>query len=134
MDEETQRKVIEFSSIEQENRQLEQQLQAIEQQIGVFQILKSDIEEMGKHEGELLSSIGSGIFMKSKLLDNKKVLINVGSGIVVEKTIDEAKKVIDNQISKVEEAKHDVKNYVEKNFELMVNLETELRKLIEKKE
>ncbi len=132
MEKEAQGKVIEFSMLEEENKRLEQQMQLTEQQMQVFHQLKAHLEEMAKHKGEFLASVGSGVFMKSELLDNKKVLINVGSGVIVEKTVGGAGKIIDKQARKIEEVREEIERMVAKNFDLMVKLEGELRQLVEK--
>ncbi|OYT41534.1 prefoldin subunit alpha [Candidatus Pacearchaeota archaeon ex4484_26] len=127
-----QEKVIEFSMLEQENKKLEQQLQSIDQQILLFDELKINLSKISKHKGEFLSSLGPGVFMKSKLLDNKKFLINVGTGIVVEKEHQEAEKIIDQQIKKLKEARNSVEGVITKNFNAMIKIEGELKELVKK--
>lgn len=134
MDQETQRKVMEFSMLEEERKKLEEQLQAIAQQNANFLSLKENLKDIEKHEGEFFASVGSGVFMKSKLLDNKQVLINVGAGIIVEKDSKEAQKIVDRQMKKLNEVKEEVEKHVEKNFGSLVKLEGELRNLVQKNE
>lgn len=133
MEKGAQRKVIEFSMLEEENKRLEQQLQLTEQQMLSFQMLKSHLEEVSKHKGEFLASIGSGVFMKSELLDNKNVLINVGSGVVIEKTVEGAKKIIVSQENKITDIRKEIEGMLTKNFELMIKIEGEIRKLVEER-
>lgn len=133
MEKEAQRKVIEFSMLEEENKRLEQQLQGIDQQILSFHSLKENVDELTEHKGEILASVGPGIFVKSELLDNKKILINVGAGIVLEKDCKNAQKIIDGQVKKLESVRKDIEKMAEKNFDAMIKIEGELRNLVKTK-
>ncbi|MBU2496440.1 MAG: prefoldin subunit alpha [Nanoarchaeota archaeon] len=131
MEQETQRKVVEFSMLEEENKKLEQYLQSVEQQMMAFHALKENVNEISKHKGEILASVGPGVFIKSEL-KSKKVLVNVGEGIVIEKESKDAEKVIEKQVKKLEEAKEEIEKAISINFDLMIKIENDLRKLIEK--
>ncbi len=123
------RKLIELSMLDEENKKIEQQMQLIEQQILNLQRLAIDLDEISQHEeAEFLASLGSGVFVKSKLLENKKVLINVGANCVLEKSCEEAKEIIAAQTEKLKKAREELAELIAKNFELMLQIETELRK------
>ncbi len=131
MEQETQRKVVEFSMLEEENKKLEQYLQSIDQQIMAFYSLKENVNEISKHKGEILASVGPGIFVKSEL-KGKKVLVNVGEGIVIEKESKDAEKIIEKQVKKLDDAKKEIEKAISRNFDLMIKIENDLRKLVEK--
>ena len=132
MEQEIQGKIIEFSMLEQENQKIEQQLQMIEQQFLNLQVLKANFDEIESHNGELLASLGSGVFLRSELKDSKMVLINVGSGVVVEKSCEDARKILARQISKLEQVKKEVESIAGKNFEMMIKLESDIRSIVGK--
>ena len=75
----------------------------IEAQIAEIALTKEAINDLANvQEGsEIISPISSGIFLKSSLLDSKKLLVNVGSGTVVEKTIPETTKIIEEQEAEI---------------------------------
>lgn len=132
MEKEIQGKIIEFSILEQENQKLEQQMQMIEQQFLNLQALKANLDEIENHKGDFLASLGSGVFLHSELKENKKVLINVGSGVVIEKSCEDAQKILDRQIGKMEEVRMEVQKMVERNFDLMIGLESDIRSIVGK--
>jgi len=132
MEQEIQGKIIEFSMFEQENQKIEQQLQMIEQQFMNLHALRANLDEIEIHKGEFLASLGSGVFLRSELKDNKRVLINVGSGIVVEKSCDDARKILERQVTKLEQVRKEVEDIAGKNFEMMIKLETEIRSIVGK--
>ncbi len=129
---EIQEKIIEFSMIEQDNQKLEQQMQMIEQQFMNLQMLKENLGEIESHKGDFLASLGSGVFLRSELKENKKVLINVGSGVVIEKSCEDAREILDRQIGKIEEVREEVQKMVERNFEIMIRLESDIRGIVGK--
>lgn len=133
MEQEVESKIIEFSMLEEENKRLEQQHQLIEQQLFSLQSLKDDLEEISKHKGEILSNLGSGIFVKSQLADSKKILVNVGVGVVVEKNFEDGKKIIERQVKKVDYLREEIEKLKMKNTDSMIQLEGELRKIAGKK-
>ena len=94
-----QQKYLELQIIDQSMKQIHKQLQMIEAQMAEIALTKEAINDLSTvQEGsEIISPISSGIFLKSSLLDSKKLLVNVGSGTVVEKTIPETIKIIEDQ-------------------------------------
>lgn len=99
MDEATQRKYVEFQSLNSQMSQLQQQIMNIEQQILELRVLVEGVEDIKKAKAgdEILASLGSGIFVKASLKNNDEVLMNVGAGTVVSKTAEEAKAILERQ-------------------------------------
>ncbi|MFH0986596.1 MAG: prefoldin subunit alpha [Candidatus Micrarchaeota archaeon] len=79
-------------------RYLEQQARQVEQQIGVLErVLTSviisqgalkDLKNSDKSDG--LFPLGSGVYVKGKVTDSKNVLVDVSAGTLVSKTLEEA--------------------------------------------
>src|SRR3989344_91452 len=132
MEKEIQGKIIEFSMLEQENQKLEQQMQMIEQQFSNLRALKENLGEIESHKGDFLASLGSGVFLRSELKENKKVLINVGSGVVIKKSCEDAREILDRQVDKIEAVKQEVEKMVERNFDIMIRLESDIRGIVAK--
>jgi prefoldin alpha subunit len=60
----------------------------------------------GQPEGtEVLTPIGSGSFVKSKVTDPNKIMIGVGAGVIVEKSIDDSIKDLRLRSSDLERAR-----------------------------
>ena len=61
----------------------------------------------------MLAPIGRGIFVKSRLID-EKLIVDVGGKKFVEKSIDETKEVISGQLKRLEEIKENLNSTLEK--------------------
>ena len=111
--------LIRMSLMQQEGEKLAEQLQFINQQIAEFEVLKLSLENLKKSKGkEILADLGKGIFIKSKI-EEEKLFVNVGEGVVVKKTKEETIKIIDKQINQLENLKRDLMKEIEKiNSEL----------------
>jgi prefoldin alpha subunit len=101
---EQQEKLIRLSMLEQDAKQLEQQLVMIEQNIMELQILMASLDDIenAKEKEEMLSQIGKNIFVRTELL-SKDLLVNIGAKTIVKKNIPETKRIIEKDISKLSE-------------------------------
>lgn len=105
--------MMKLGFFEQQIRQIQQQIQAIEQGIAEMNSLNTGLEEIsGKKDAEILAPIGRGIYAKAKLL-SEELLVNVGSNNLVTKGIPETRKLIEEQIKKLEEIKVEMNNNLE---------------------
>jgi len=111
---EQQELMLKLGMFEQQTQQLQQQLQAVEQGIVELTSLNFGLEELKNGEGkEVLSPIGRGIFVKTKLL-SEDLTVDVGGKTFVKKSLFETKKVIEGQIKKLNEIKEDLDENLEK--------------------
>ncbi|MDD5332027.1 MAG: prefoldin subunit alpha [Candidatus Nanoarchaeia archaeon] len=95
---------INLQQISYQIQQLQQQLQIIEQQFIELSILKDALDEIkNSDKKDSLIPIGPGVFVKGKLEDKSKVIMNIGSDIFMEKNIDEAKELIEKQLKETKE-------------------------------
>ena len=87
------------------SKQLQVEIDTLNNYLVDLQRSKSTISNLKdeKKPDETLISLGSGIMMKAKPLDTKKVLINVGAGVIIEKNINDSIEEIDKRITEVEE-------------------------------
>jgi len=103
MNEHQQQLAIQLSVFEQQMRQIQQQLQIIEQGIIELNDLFCGLEELkGKKDSEILAPVGRGVFAKTKLI-SEDLLVDVGEKTFVKKNIPETKKLIEEQIVKLKE-------------------------------
>ncbi|MBI4153792.1 prefoldin subunit alpha, partial [Candidatus Woesearchaeota archaeon] len=98
--EEVQQRYMELQLLNSQLKQVQQQLEMLTQQVSELNRIDEALEELAKtkKETEVLSQLGSGVFVKSVLMDEKNVLLNVGANIVVEKPIKDAKGIVERQI------------------------------------
>lgn len=110
---EQQELMMKLGFFEQQIRQIQQQIQAIEQGIAEMNSLNSGLEELqGKTGEEILAPIGRGIYARAKLI-SEELLVNVGSSNLVNKNIPDTRKLIESQIQKLEEIKIEMNNNLE---------------------
>lgn len=95
-----QEKMVRLSILEQQARQIQQQLEMLDQQIIELQLLRMNLDDLKKAEvkDEILASIGRNIFIKTAL-QSKELLVDIGAKTVVKKGIDEIKELIDKDVS-----------------------------------
>lgn len=76
---------------------LSKQLEEINQQLMELEISKGALEEVQKTKQgtEILAQIANGIFVKTKLEDNTKLIVNVGANTTVEKSIPDVIKMLE---------------------------------------
>lgn len=115
--------MFKLSMFEQQIRQLQQQIQAVEQGIVEISTLSHGLDELKGSEGkEIFAPIGRGIFAKTKLL-SEELTVDIGGGNFVKKSIDDTKGIINEQIKKLEDVKKDLQDNLKK-------LEVEIEKVI----
>lgn len=110
MEKEQQELFFKLSMFEQQIQNIQQQLQAVEKAILNMNTLILDLEELKGSEGkEILSSIGRGIFAKTKLI-SEELIVDIGGKHLIKRNIPETQEIIKEQIKKLEEARHDLNN------------------------
>jgi len=117
-----QKKYLEIQTKEHQIQKAQEQLINISHHIQELIKIEATIDEIKKtKEGtEILVPLGTGIFAKANLKDNKELVLGVGSKVHVSKDVDETKKIISNQIRnmedlalEVEHSLHDISGQVQ---------------------
>jgi len=110
---EQQELMYKFSIFEQQIRELQQQIEAIERGIMELNSINFGLEELvGAKDKEIFASVGKGIFVKAKIL-SESLNVDVGEGNFVKKSIPETKELITEQIKKLE----GIRKELEENLE-----------------
>ncbi len=100
--EEVQKKVFELNMLREKLQEMEQQRLVIGRQLEALKQLVEDLDEVSMNEGkEMMSPLGAGVFVKSKVADAEKVLVNIGSNCILEKKIPDAKRIVEEHSKKV---------------------------------
>lgn len=108
MDKGQQELFFKLSMLEQQIQSIQQQLQAVERAILDMNSLILNLEELKGAEGkEILSSIGRGIFTKTKLI-SEELIVDVGGKHFVKKSIPDTQEIITGQVKKLKEAKEEL--------------------------
>lgn len=100
---------------EQQMQQIQQQIQAVEQGIVDLSQLNLGLDELvGKKDQEVMTLVGKGIFVKTKLL-SEELIVDVGGKNFITKSIPNTKDMIADQIEKLKEAKEILTENMEKS-------------------
>lgn len=117
--------LLKFQMLEQQAEERKQQIEELERQKTDMSSLKESLEDIEKNrkDGEILSNLGRGIFLKTQVKDDK-VFVNVGSKTLVRKSFQEARELIDAQLREIEKVKADLMRSIEEiNLQLYSLLE-----------
>lgn len=127
-------KYFELQILEQQLKQVNQQLLSMDNQILELQRIKDNLDDITKTKAntEILVALGGGVFSKAELKDNNMVLMNVGANIIVEKDVASSKEVINSQIGQVT----DVIKQLEQEFQILAMnsqaLQLDLQSIVDK--
>jgi len=103
-----------INMLDQYMKNIQQQIEAVENEIVELNSLKKGLEELKNSSGkEIFSSIGKNIFVKTKII-SEELLVRIGGDTLVKKSIPETAKIIEVQIKKLESIKEELLNEIEK--------------------
>lgn len=110
-------KYFELQILEQQLKQVSQQLISLNSQVLELQRIEDNLSDVArtKNDTEILVALGGGVFSKAELKDNHTVLMNVGANVVVEKDIPSSVEMIKHQVSQIK----DVAKQMEQEFQIL---------------
>jgi len=112
-EQEQQELLYKLSMFEQQIRELQQQIEAIEKGVVDLNFLNFGLDELvGSTNKEIFASIGKGIFVKAKVI-SEELNVDVGNGNFVKKSVPETKQLIEEQIKKLEEIRKELEHNLE---------------------
>jgi prefoldin alpha subunit len=129
----------EIQALMLEAEQYKRQMESINRQM---QILETTMEELrgslnaisaleeNKAGTEILVSVGSGSFIRAKLMETDKILVGVGSALSLEKSIPEARKFFEDRVRQAGEAQEKMRKAALETTEAIQALDDEYRHLI----
>ena len=85
--EKMQEKYLQMHMIDQQMKQLQQNMAAFEKQVEDMALVEESLRDLKnvKEGSEILVPLSSGIFVKAKIGDTNEYLVNVGSSVSVKK-------------------------------------------------
>lgn len=115
MDEIQKQKYMQFQMMQQQMEELSKHLENLNEQNAELDISIQAMRELEKTplDTEFLAPIANGIFVKSELKDNLKLVVNVGSGVTVERTVLEVIKLLVEQKSVLLQNKLEVESLLQ---------------------
>ena len=129
-----QKKYQELQTLDQHMKKLNDELTTLENKTTEIESIKQSLEELKKttKDDEILVPVSNGIFLKAKIQDKEKLLVNVGSDTIVQKTIEETKELVSEQQKELEKYKSEIITQMTAVDEQAYLLEKELQKEFEK--
>ncbi len=129
---EVKEKYMELQMMQHQAQQVQQQVQALEQQAGEMDIVQQALDDfaVAKAGSPAIVTLTPGLFVKAKLEETDKVLLNVGGGAVVQKSVPEAKKVIAEQTTELRKLQEELGAQLQKLAANAEKVQAELRTLI----
>ena len=112
-EQEQQELYFKFSMFEKQIKELQQQIESVENGIVDLTSLNFGLDELtGSKDKEIFAPLGKGIFVKAKLI-SEELNVDIGSGNFVKKSIPETKELIESQIKKLQGIKVELENSLE---------------------
>jgi len=100
--------LFKLSMFEQQIRQLQEQINAVENGILELESLGFGLEELKNSEGkEIMAPVGRGIFLKSKIL-SKDLIVDIGQKNFVKKSVPETQKMIGEQVERLKNVRQEL--------------------------
>ena len=97
--------LLKATIMERQSRELEQNLQIVDQQIRELNSFSDSLKSFdSRDEKEIFAPFGKGVYSKATLHE-KDLLVNVGAGVFVKKSPKETIAAIDSQLSQLKEAR-----------------------------
>jgi len=125
-------KYMEQQLLEQEIKQIQGSLQTIDNQIMEIRLVEHSIDELKKTKiGQgIFVPLSNGIFLKGKLVNNQKLLVNVGSGVVVGKSIEGTKGLLHKQLDELDKLRNQIMAQFQKSAMQLEEIRKEMEKLV----
>lgn len=113
-------------------KQLQKQIQLLEEQFINMQVVKSSLDELSevKVNSPILVPVAEGIFCSASLEDNKELLMNIGGNIAVKKSIPDAKEYIDERLKELEKNREEMTEQLTSVVEQTQKLQDKFNSLV----
>ena len=97
--EEYQNKYLEFQALGEHIKQIQNSIMELEQQLAELRKLQESLESIENTQlnEEVLVLLGAGTYIKTKLADDKKVIMNIGADKLVDKSINDSISLVKSQ-------------------------------------
>jgi prefoldin alpha subunit len=111
-------------------QEIEQQLQIIDKHITELQLTTLALKELETTEQntEMLAPIGQNIFVKAKIQETQKVMVDLGSKIFAEKSLEEAQGILNEKIDEFSTIKEKISEEAQKILNTINQIENDVKK------
>jgi len=116
MKEKNQERILEFYSLNQKVKQIQEQLELLKDHVKELMVLEESIKELNKGKKQIYMPLGGGVFVEAEVKNNKSLLVNVGSNVLLNKTPKDANELVQKQQKEI--------------FQAIASLDSELKESI----
>ena len=125
---------IQIKYLEEQIERLTQQVQLIATSIINLENTNITVENIKTMEvgQEILIPTGNIAFLKGKIVNVNKIIINLGSDVFADVTIDSAKKIINNRLEDLQKTQTALRNRLQNNINKMNEIRPKFQELYTK--
>lgn len=130
----------ELTKIAYEAQAYQQQVQVMQQQLSTLQM--NIVEIVGCIETlkglknvknkDVFLPIGSGAYVKAKIIDEERILLDIGAGMIAEKAIEESIELLEKKKKNVEKLRDELQQNIKAIGEHIHKLDAEAKKIVSK--
>ncbi len=120
-------------------RTLEKRLEALSNQQSAFaskiveiQNTLSSIEEVKRENADIFFPLGSAAYVKGKVSDREKIIVELGANVAIEKSMEEGKKILEKRKKELEDAIGSLQNNIQSIVKMMQQIEMEVQGMVSK--
>jgi len=125
---------MQLATLEQEANKYQEQMQMLDQQVAEIMAIQDSLHELDKSkEKTIYANLGKNIFIKTEITD-KNLLVDVGNRTFLKKNIPDTLKVIEEQLSKITDAKSQIIGRLQELQQQMEAIVEQAEKEVEKEE
>jgi prefoldin alpha subunit len=130
--EELQRKIEVYRTLEDRVNSLAKQREVIVNKIVEIKTTLASLEDMEKSNSEILFPIGGEAWSVAKGLNKDKIIVEVGAGVAIEKSYAEAREILTKRATELEQVIDEVSKDIEISSEKLKQLSPEIESEIKK--
>ena len=130
---EVQKKYIMLQMMKQQLNTLAEQKNLINERIAELAVSIDALKKLKdvKEGQNIMTTLGSNVFVSADIRDTEKVLVNIGNGILARKSREDAISFLDLRMNEIGDIDKELTSEINKYVEEIQRLEPELQKMVE---
>jgi len=130
---EVQKKYIMLQMLKQQLNALAEQKNMINERIAELAVSIDALKKLKdvKEGQNIMTTLGSNVFVSADIQDTEKVLVNIGNGILARKDREDAISFLELRMSEIGDIDRELTSEINKYIEEIQRLEPELQKMVE---
>ncbi|MBI4146789.1 prefoldin subunit alpha [Candidatus Woesearchaeota archaeon] len=126
-----QQKYMELQMVQTQVQQVQKQAQMLEAQASEMDSVEQALDDFTRAKpGDAFVTLTPGLFVKARVENTERVLLNVGGGAVVEKSVGDAKKIVHGQGLELRKLQEDLMLQLQKLAGRAEGLQDEMKSLV----